>query len=79
MMDSYDFNIDSVGPGGTVSMPHMNLSQGKIPDENLTLEQVSHILLYNSLCGQVAQVVELHPLDRKIRGSNPCQHTSARL
>lgn len=41
LMDSgYEFNPDALGPGGAVSMPHMNLSQNKVPNENLTPEQL---------------------------------------
>ncbi|XP_070199668.1 B-cell CLL/lymphoma 9 protein-like isoform X2 [Littorina saxatilis] len=43
MMDtSYEFNPDAVGPGGSISMPHINLSQNKVPNENLTPEQLKH-------------------------------------
>ena len=63
MVDSlYEFNPDAVGPGGAVSMPHMNLSQNKVPNESLTSEQLKH---RSEKIGQLTKIkgsLEMHGL-----------------
>ena len=63
MVDSmYEFNPDAVGPGGSISMPHMNLSQNKVPNESLTSEQLKH---RSEKIGQLSKIkgsLEMHGL-----------------
>ena len=62
MDPSYEFNPDAVGPGGSISMPLMNLSHNKVPNESLMPEQLKNRSEKLTVLSKLKGSLEMHGL-----------------